>query len=122
MKTEEHHGCIYCGRLFIRKIGSTRRTCGAEGCRKLLIGRSPSVEPICRRLENGQSPNAPGSAQFAATADGTWLLTIDYGDMKISVDIGETEVGVVLKHGGREDLFDFEYPPNASGSATEGRP
>ena len=66
-----------------------------------------------------ESPNAPGSARFAATADGTWLLTIDYGDMKISVDIGETDVGVVVKHGVREDLFDFAYPPNASPSSTE---
>jgi hypothetical protein len=69
--------------------------------------------------ESDKSPNAPGSARFAATADGTWLLTIDYGDMKISVDIGETDVGVVVKHGVREDLFDFAYPPNASPSATE---
>lgn len=68
-----------------------------------------SLEALLRSM----SPNAPGSARFAATADGTWLLTIDNGDMKISVDIGETDVGVVVKHGAREDLFDFEYPPNA---------
>ena len=71
MRTEEHHGCIYCGRLFIRKIGSTRRTCGAEGCRKLLIGRSPSVEPICRRLENGQSPNAPAQPRREGGSHGS---------------------------------------------------
>jgi len=56
---------------------------------------------------------SPGTARLDPTEDGTHLLHITDGDMTILVEIGTSDIGVVLKHGGTEKLMDFEWSLNS---------